>query len=76
MRERQRNYPLPCKDDFAKVMHHLRVRKCTNPMERRRNLLFFYLLEETGARPQELLSLRFENVRHRAYLEIEGLKLG
>lgn len=47
MREWQRNYALPTKADFLALMGYLRLRRCTNALERRRNLLFFQLLAET-----------------------------
>jgi integrase len=76
MRERQRNYPLPSKVDFAKITHYLLSRPCPNLLERKRNVLFFRLLETTSARPDELLSLALGNVEDRKSVRIDGAKIG
>ena len=76
MREKLLNYSVPEKEDFAKMFAFLQNRECANIMQRKRDLLFFHLLITTGARPQELLNLKLENVADRKTLTIDGIKLG
>ena len=76
MQARQRNYPLPSRLDFAKIAHFLLNRPCLNLLERKRNVLFFRLLEAIGARPTELLSLTIKSVEDRKNVSVEGIKTG
>lgn len=46
-KEELKNYDTPSDEDFVQIIKYLRTRKNTNLMEKKRNLLFFYLLAVT-----------------------------
>lgn len=75
-RERANNYPLPSIPDVKKVFGYLNGRPCANCLERRRNVLFFLLLRDTGVRPQEMLATTLASVENRKEILIHGAKIG
>lgn len=75
-REKAYNYAVPSADDVRKFFSCLRSRPRTNALETKRNVLFFLLLAQTAARPQEMLGTDISCVESRKHLHIRGMKVG